>query len=208
MPRTAACVDRKLEVAHYFSHRHDPPRTGGVVHVQRSLARPIHEPPTPLTSLVGREREVATLCDLLRRDDVRLLTLTGPGGVGKTRLALRVTEEAARDFPDGIWFVPLASIRDPALVLSAIAQALDVREAGHRSLLEGIAHFLHGKDALLILDNFEHVVEAAPLVSELLARCPHAHLSGHQPCVASRFRGACLSRSSPAVAPGRARDHR
>src|SRR5829696_1314473 len=129
--------------------------------------------PAPLTSLVGREREVVTLCDLLRRADVRLLTLTGPGGVGKTRLALRVAEEAARDFPDGIWFVPLASIRDPALVPSAIAQALDVREADHRSLLEGIAHVLHGKDALLILDNFEHVVEAGPLVAELLARCPH-----------------------------------
>ena len=129
--------------------------------------------PTPLTSLVGRERELATLCDLLHRDDVRLLTLTGPGGVGKTRLALRVAEEAARDFPDGIWFVPLASIRDPALVLSAITQVLDVREAGHRSLLEGIAHVLHEKDALLILDNFEHIVASAPLVAELLARCPH-----------------------------------
>jgi predicted ATPase/DNA-binding CsgD family transcriptional regulator len=128
--------------------------------------------PTPLTSLVGRERELATLCDLLRRDYVRLLTLTGPGGVGKTRLALRLAENAAGDFPDGTWFVPLASIRDPALVPSAIAQALDVRETGHRSLLERIAHFLQGKDGLLILDNFEHVVASAPIVTELLSRCP------------------------------------
>jgi predicted ATPase len=127
--------------------------------------------PTQLTSLIGREREVATLCDLLQRHDLRLLTLTGPGGVGKTRLALRVTEAAAQDFPDGIWFVPLAAIRDPALILSAIAQALDVREAGHRSLLERIVAFLQGKDALLILDNFEHVIESAPLLSELLSRC-------------------------------------
>src|SRR5215213_11508988 len=119
--------------------------------------------PTPLTSLVGRERELATLCDLLHRADVRLLTLTGPGGVGKTRLALRVTEEAARDFPDGNWFVPLASIRDPTLVLLAIAHALDVRETGHRSLPERIAHIFHRKEALLILDNFEHVVASAPL---------------------------------------------
>ena len=103
---------------------------------------------------------------------MRLLTLTGPGGVGKTRLALRVAEEAARDFPDGIWFVPLASIRDPALVLSAIAQGLDLRETGHGSLLERVAYFFQRKDALLILDNFEHVVAAAPLVSELLSRCP------------------------------------
>ena len=77
------------------------------------------------------------------------------------------------DFPDGLWFVPLASIRDPDLVLPAIAQALDMRETGNRSLLDVIAHSVHGKNALLILDNFEHVVESAPLVAELLARCAH-----------------------------------
>src|SRR5215203_104959 len=112
--------------------------------------------PIPSTALVGRRREVTAVADLLRQPAVRLVTLTGPGGVGKTRLALRVAEEVAEDFPDGVWFIPLASIRHPDLVLSAIAQALGVRETGSRSLLEGIAHFAHGKDALLILDNFEH----------------------------------------------------
>ena len=132
------------------------------------------------TPIVGREREITALGDLLRQPAVRLVTLTGPGGVGKTRLALRVAEAIAEDVPDGLWFVPLASIRDPALVLSAIARALEVRETGHRSLLEGIAHFLHGKQALLVLDNFEHVVESAPLVAELLAVHP-IDLPRHQP---------------------------
>src|SRR5215216_3279537 len=129
--------------------------------------------PSSTTPLVGREREVIAVSDLLRQPAVRLVTLTGPGGVGKTRLTLAVTEAVAEDFPDGLWFVPLASVRDPALILSAIARALDVRETGHRSLLDGIAHILHGKDALLILDNFEHLLTSAPVVAEILARCPH-----------------------------------
>ncbi|HEX3301692.1 MAG TPA: AAA family ATPase, partial [Thermomicrobiales bacterium] len=94
--------------------------------------------PRPLTSFIGREREVATIVDRLRRADVRLVTLTGPGGVGKTRLAIRVAETVAVDFPDGVWFVSLATVRDPALVASTIARTLGVEETGTRSVADGI----------------------------------------------------------------------
>src|SRR5262245_7562954 len=110
--------------------------------------------PRPLTSFVGREREVVAVADRLGREGVRLVTLTGPGGVGKTRLAIRVAEVVALDFPDGLWFVPLASVRDPALVAPTIAQALEVRETADRPIEQGVAAYLTGRRALLILDNF------------------------------------------------------
>src|SRR5262249_17504536 len=86
--------------------------------------------PRPLTSFIARDRELAEVLALLRRDGVRLVTLSGPGGVGKTRLAIRVAEETAGYFPGGVWFVPLAAVQDPRLVASAIAQVLGVRETG------------------------------------------------------------------------------
>ncbi len=138
--------------------------------------------PVPLTPLVGRHDEVAAIAAQLRRDDVRLVTLIGPGGVGKTRLALRVAGEMGTDFPDGVTVVPLAAIADEPLVLPTIAQALSVRDTGHRPLAEQLAQQLRGRRLLLVLDNFEQVAAAAPALTALLATCPTLTL-----LVTSRF---------------------
>jgi predicted ATPase/class 3 adenylate cyclase len=128
--------------------------------------------PAQLTRFVGRRREVAAVRELLERSEVRLLTLSGPGGTGKTRLAVRVAAELIEAFPDGMVFVGLAPITDSELVLPAIAQALGVREAAGRSLLHSLAERVGDARHLLVVDNFEQVLAAAPVVVDLLAACP------------------------------------
>lgn len=138
----------------------------------KSLDAHSHNLPVQPTPLIGREQVGATACGLLRRTDVRLLTLTGPGGTGKTRLGLQVAADLLEDFESGVYFVPLAVIRDPALVASSIARALGLQEKAGQLLLDSLKEFLQDKQMLLLLDNFEQVVAAALLVAELLAACP------------------------------------
>jgi predicted ATPase/class 3 adenylate cyclase len=128
--------------------------------------------PIQPTPLLGREREVADIEALLRGAGLRLLTLTGTGGTGKTRLALQSAAELIDEFEDGVFFVALAPISDPGLVASTVAGALSVSESAGRALEEDLRDYLGDKELLLVLDNFEQVVEAAPLVGELLSGCP------------------------------------
>ena len=137
------------------------------------LSARIQNLPIQLTPLIGREQEVDAACTLLRRPEVRLLVLTGTGGVGKTRLSLQVATELCEDFADGICFVPLATIRDSVLVVSAISQTLKLKEVDDQPVLNLLKAYLQDKHLLLLLDNFEQVLAAAPTLSHLLVGCPH-----------------------------------
>ena len=132
--------------------------------------------PVQRTGFVGRETEVSATKDLLLRQDVRLVTVTGPGGIGKTRLAVRVASGLVERFPGGTHFVPLASLRDPDLLASVIVQTLGIREAGSHSPLQILKEHLQGSSRapmLLLLDNFEHLAQAAPTVADLLTLGPN-----------------------------------
>ena len=131
--------------------------------------------PIPITGLIGRERDVADVREMFERPDVRLVTLTGPGGSGKTRLGVQVAAEMRHDFPDGVVFVDLAPLSDPGLLLSTIAQAVGLRFASAPTA-EGLAVALRPFSLLLVLDNFEQIVSAAPALAPLVAGAPRLKL--------------------------------
>lgn len=134
-------------------------------------------PPTgtsfsPLTALIGRKGEVDAVVRMLRDQAARLVTLTGPGGIGKSRLSIEVANRLRDAYPDGVFFVDLSSVREPALVRTAIAQTLGVRDTGDEPLEQKLAMALRGRRTLMVLDNFEQIVDAAPILLELLASEP------------------------------------
>jgi predicted ATPase len=134
--------------------------------------RSLSPPPFPPTALIGREQEMARALTFLQRDGVRLLTLTGPSGVGKTRLGIQLAQELDERFEDGVVFVALAPLRDPSLLPVTLAQALGLREQTSGSLSEQVQAYLQEQHLLLVLDNFEQIQQAAPFIADLLANCP------------------------------------
>jgi predicted ATPase/transcriptional regulator with XRE-family HTH domain/uncharacterized protein HemY len=154
--------------------RTDPPPTTMPAGEVVPAAPMIHAPqlPVPPTSLLGRAEELANVRALLIEEGTRLLTLSGPGGVGKTRLALAVATTCRDAFADGVVFVPLASHTAPALLADTIAHAAGAHEQGDRRPEEALVAHLRDRRLLLVLDNFEHLLPAAPLLAELLAACP------------------------------------
>lgn len=157
-----------------------PEQRAELLAATRSLAGgPIPPPPmagtalsAPPTALLGRDREVEAVARLIRDADVRLVTLIGPGGVGKTRLAVELPSHVADAFAHGVFLVPLASIRDPELVIPTVAHAIGLGESGERSLSEVLHAYLRDKHVLLLLDNFEHLLDAAGALADLLAASP------------------------------------
>jgi excisionase family DNA binding protein len=168
------------DLAHYRPHKRPPILAQAKAHGTRLRLVPLPRLAPSRTAslprspgeLIGRKREVATVRELLLRPDVPLVTLTGPGGVGKTRVALHVASTVGADFAEGVLFVPLASVADPDLLLPTLARAAGVADARERSPLDNLAAVLRNQERLVVLDNLEHLLAATPVVGELLAVCP------------------------------------
>jgi predicted ATPase len=197
MPRARAAGDNRL------------PGQPGIVHEAKSpyeLTPPLPLP-TPLTPLIDRVEEVAAVKALLCRSDVRFVNLIGPGGIGKTRIAIKVAGDLRQDFADGVYFLALDPVRDAQLVLSHVAQAIGLRVDGHRSVAELLKASLQQRELLLVLDNLEQVPAAATLLVDLLGSCPYLkilvtsreilHVSGEYP-----FPVSPLPFPDPADPPG------
>ena len=135
-------------------------------------SRMVHELPVPATPLVGREREVREVADLLLRQEVRLVTLMGPGGIGKSRLALAVADRLQGEFADGVFFVQLAPVREAAFMPTALVRELGLAVPASVPAMDALKGFLNDKDVLLVLDNFEQILPAATYVAELLSAAP------------------------------------
>src|SRR5262249_3742553 len=138
----------------------------------RGLAPHRDNLPSQPTTFVGRAEEMRRLQEMLADRSGRVLTLVGPGGIGKTRLALATATAVAEHYADGVWFVPLAAVSDPALVLAAIAQVFAVRESIDQSLLEALIAYVAERETLLVLDNLEQVLAARGDIAALVAACP------------------------------------
>src|SRR5829696_6210975 len=154
--------------------------------------------PLQPTPLIGREKEVSEVCDLLGGEATRLLTLTGPGGTGKTRVGLQAAADLLDEFPDGTFFVPLATLSEVELLLPTVAETLGVRETAEQPLDESLKDYLSERRMFLLLDNFEQVLEAAPTVTELLAGAPGLKVLATSPTRA--LRRTCVPCSSPQYA--------
>jgi predicted ATPase/TolA-binding protein len=174
----AGVVARSLG-RHRLADDIEPDEVFQLVHPElRAFFPPLRTPstvpnnlPAELTRFIGRKREMQYVRELLLSQRTRLLTLTGPGGIGKTRLALELAREVVADFPDGVFVASLATIADPALVTGAICEAVRVREVKGQHLLETLQHALQDHRMLLVLDNFEHLVREAAQISKLLTAC-------------------------------------
>jgi predicted ATPase len=150
----------------------DPAAAEVAEHQPFAPQRPTSNLPTPLTRLIGRKQDLAAVRNMLMRAEVRLLTLVGPPGIGKTHLSLAVARDVQAAFSAGVSFVALAPFGDPSLVLATIAQTLAVKETAGQRLLDQLKAALQVQRRLLVLDNFEQVLDAAPLIVELLEACP------------------------------------